>query len=173
MPDEEKILGKGSDISFDGKQWRLAPFTYDIQCEYSSWLKRRAILAVKEQLASGIIDKSEYDEKMDRVDRNITAGVYSFGGKVSVESASSQEGLKELVRLCLKRNHPEVDEKFVDRLFEEKMDEVARALRRDNSDPLSRTPPGKKTPAARSHSRMSAKSLSTNHFGSAQNRSES
>lgn len=137
--DEEKLLGMGAEIEFEGKQWRMASLTYELQAKFVAWLKRRAVDAVREQ--KSYLDPDEYAAKMDKVDQNIAAGVYGFGGEVCVKSSKSIDGLKELVRIALAKNHPEVNHEFVDRLFETKIDEAARVVKRANSGPLPPTPP--------------------------------
>lgn len=160
MADEEKVLGMGSEIEFEGKTWRMAPFTYEIQALYSAWLKKRAVMGVKEQRA--YLSDEEYNAKMDKVDQNIAAGVYGFGGEVCVKSSQSMDGLKELLYITLHKNHPDVDRAFIDRLFMDKLiqAEALAAIQRANSDPLSPRPP--KEEAANSPSEMCAPSSSTN-----------
>lgn len=140
MSDFDKSLGTGSDIEFEGRQWTMAPLTYELQAKYSAFLLKRAVSGVKMQ--KEYLTQEEFDNKMDQIDRNWTAGVYSPGSKVCSESAKSLDGLKELVRICLFKNHPEVNHEFVDRLFTEKQAEAARTLNQLNSDPLSATTQG-------------------------------
>lgn len=139
--DEEKVLGMGSEIEFEGKTWRMAPFTYEIQALFSAWLKKRAVMGVKEQRS--YLTDEEYAAKMDKVDQNIAGGVYGFGGEVCVKASQSMDGLKELLYITLHKTHPEVDRDFVERLFNDKLmnAEAMRAIQRANSDPLSPRPP--------------------------------
>lgn len=143
--DEGTVLGKGSAIEFGGKTYKFSPITYDIQAEYTTWLKRRAVEEVREQ--KSYLTPEEYERKMDRVDRNRAAGVYSFAGELCRESVHSLEGLKYLVFLTLKSNHPEVDMAFIDQMFESKeiMEQASRAIKSANSDPLGVSPPKTET----------------------------
>ncbi len=139
MADEQRLLGVGSEIEFEGKTYTMAPLTYELQAKYVAWLKKRAVMSIKEQRE--YLTDEEYKEKMDNVDRNMAAGVYGFGGKVCVDSVRSMDGLKELVRLTLAKNYPEVNHEFIDRLFETKMEEATANIKRDNANPLLGTPP--------------------------------
>lgn len=136
--DEEQVLGMGTEIEFEGRTYRMAPLTFELQAKYVAWLKRQAVEAIRQQRS--YLTEEEYDKKMDRVDRNIAAGVYGFGSDLCIQSVKGPDGLKELVRLTLGKNHPEVDHEFVDRLFETKVKEAAAALQRANADPLPETP---------------------------------
>lgn len=138
MADEEQVLGMGSEIEFEGRTYRMAPLTFELQAKYVAWLKRQAVEAVRQQRS--YLTDEEYEKKMDRVDRNIAAGVYAFGSPLCVESSKNLDGMKEIVRLTLAKNHPEVNHEFVDRLLEKQMEEAARAVKRANSDPLPETP---------------------------------
>lgn len=139
MGDVSQALGAGSSIEFEGQVYQLAPLTYALQAKYETWLERRAVEAVRRQRS--YLDDDEYQQKMTAVDRDIAAGIYSFGSKACQDASRSIHGLKELIRLSLAKNYPEVNHEFVDRLFDTKMQEAANAFMRANADPLPQAPP--------------------------------
>lgn len=145
--DDTKVFAKSAEVQFRGKSYKISPISYDLRAEFSCWLKRRAVLEIQAQLDQGWISEESYEAKMDRVDQNMAAGVYSFGGKLSLAAAKSPEGSKEILRLCLVKGNGDAKEftsEFIDEFLQEKQKEIERALKNANSLPLAEPRPTKK-----------------------------
>ncbi len=93
--------------------------------EFSPHTKRRAMSKVR-QLNQD--NPAELERQTDATRRDIAAGVFSFGSPACLLSCRSLVGIKKLLHLTINKNHPDVDEAFIDRLFDAKADEAATAM---------------------------------------------
>lgn len=142
MGDVSKVLGKGSTLEFQGKVYQVAPLTYELQAKFETWLERRAVQAV--QKLKNLYSSEEYSAALAGVNGDIASGKYSFGAPASIAAGRTMPGLKEILRITLNKNHPEVDEAFVDALWDAKEKDLAdamAAIERANPSPLPETPP--------------------------------
>jgi hypothetical protein len=131
-------LGIGPTLEFEGKHYRVSPLTWELQAKFETWLEKRALDKVRQH--RNTLPAAEYDTLLKSVMRDIAAGVYSFGGEMSVRASQSIPGAKHLLYLELNKCHPEVDEEFTDRIFQAKLEAVTQALTVANADPKASTP---------------------------------
>lgn len=132
MGDTARTLGIGPVIPFEGKDYTVSPLTFREHGKFEVWLERRARDIVRR--ATDITPEQEI-RLLNEVTRDAVAGIYSWGGEVCAMASISLHGRKELMRLALSKQHPEVDNELVDRLFEAFFAETEAAMKLANADP--------------------------------------
>jgi hypothetical protein len=134
MGEISRALGQGSSLSFQGKNYTLAPWSYDLQGEFERYLEDKAWETCRR--ASQRLSKEEADELRAQTLRDITAGVYTFGGPVSAKALQSLPHLKRLLYLMLEKKHPEVTPQLVDEMVDQNLEQVIAAVNEVNADPF-------------------------------------
>lgn len=133
-----KALGEGSEFEFEGKVYKFAPWTYGIQSSFETYLEEQAVRAAKRMAA--YLHPQEAKEVMAQVQRDITAGKYTFGSEVVSEAIFSIPHFKRLIYLMLRPSHPEVSLELVDRMVEAHLEEVMAKVAEANADPTNLPP---------------------------------
>lgn len=136
-------LGLGSELEFEGTVYKLSPWSYKIQGEFELYLQRKAVDAVRS--LRPVLSQEEYDERMDRVVRDINVGVYTFGSKEVAAAMNSLPHLKHLFLLQLKHaGQLQATSALVDKVFEAAADLAIQKMAEAVADPTRR---GKDSPA--------------------------
>ncbi len=126
-------LGVGPEFEYDGKTYRLSPWTYRIQGEFERYLEDFAMRTVRRM--KPYTTDPEYRELLASVHRDVASGFYNFGGKAASEAMGTLSHLQYLVLLCLKPGYPEVTPELVQKMFETKLEELMQKIGEANNDP--------------------------------------
>lgn len=132
-----KALGAGSEFTFRGETYRLSPWSFKIQAEFETYLEEQAVRSIRK--FQKLLPKDEYESALQRVLRDITAGVYTFGSEVVQDSLRSLPHLTHLTWLMLREAHPKLPKTLVAEMYQEQLDELMQAVSEANADPT--TPP--------------------------------
>lgn len=113
-------LGLGPEFTFEDKVYRLKPLTPVHLAMFSAWLERQAYESVERN--RGVLSADGYKVALGSVAERAATQEFAFGSEAYAKASASLEGMKYMILLSLKDNHPEADEQFVDRLFAEKLE---------------------------------------------------
>ncbi|HYE78140.1 MAG TPA: hypothetical protein VEI97_09145 [bacterium] len=135
-----KALGAGSTIEFRGETYKLSPWSYAIQSQFEEYLEDHALKVVRRLARS--LPEAEAQVLMKQTVRDVSSGVYTFGGEAVQEALKSVPHLIHLTWLMLKANHPRVPKALVEDMYREELERVLEAVTLANADPSSPTPEG-------------------------------
>jgi hypothetical protein len=135
-----KALGAGSEFTFRGETYRLSPWSFKIQGDYETYLEEQAVRSIRR--FQKIFPKDEYESALQRVLRDVTAGVYTFGSEVVQDSLRSLPHLTHLTWLMLREHHPKVTKSLVEEMYREQLEELMLAVSEANADPTVPPSPG-------------------------------
>ena len=134
-----KALGQEQEILFDGKKYRLSGMTVEGLGLWEQYLLEQAELGLERR--RHLMAPDAFLARCSQLDQDAAAGVYGFFSPVSSKAQAHLPGMKKLLWLRLKVNHPEVDDGFVQRLVEERFEELmGKARTQDAPDPNSPAP---------------------------------
>lgn len=122
------------------KVYKLSPFTLEIQALWTQYLKNRAWAEL--QAMKGLMTPEEYrDARADLINQFAT-DQYGLMSANSIRAATQAfgEGLRHLMFLRMKPNHPEVDEKTIWDVIERQAEEIKFLMDSQDAVPNS-TPP--------------------------------
>lgn len=125
-----QALGLATAIEFEGKNYAIGPLTYEVQAQFERWLEKRAMDVV--QRLKERLDDDAFGEALSRVVADISAGKYAFFSRGALEAMRSFEGFKHLLFLRMRSADPknrDLNAEFIERLLDEKLDEVQTVLR--------------------------------------------
>lgn len=147
MSESAKAVGAPGEIKFRGKTKKLGPVTIEMLGMFDAWVERLAFEAVER--SRGFIPDVQYRERLEAVIRLVAMGALQFGSVACMEAARSLAGQKYQVLLQLKAGNPsdpEIDEKYVEDLFQESQEKLLAEMQRMTvEDP---TKPAPAMPAA-------------------------
>lgn len=134
MGDINRALGGGSELEFDGKVYKLSPWTYKIQSDYERYLEREAYAALKRLRT--VMGSEEFSDQLHRLQQDIAVGAYSFGSELVAKSFTALPHLKQLVYLMMLPNHPEITREVVDKIVDKMFEEILQKVADANVDPM-------------------------------------
>ena len=127
------MLNTPTELSFEGKTYRLRHPNQDEQGEYVRWL---------EQLAYDGISRRTYQDEASLLkslrvhDQDLAAGVYDWGGEVCVRRIMTTKGLAKLVAIICRDQRMTLE--IAERLVEKESRKIAAILAsKVTSDPNS------------------------------------
>lgn len=126
-------LGSPVDLVYDGKTYKLSPWSYDIQSSYERYLEGEAVAALKR--LRPYLTEDEYREQLSETRRDVGAGLYTFGSDIVAKAIWAKPHFKHLVWLCLQKNHPEATKDLVSKMVDDQLDEVFAKMNEANADP--------------------------------------
>lgn len=133
-----KALGQPAEFQFEGKTYKLSPWTFNVLGKYESFLEDQALRKVH-RLAK-TIGPMEYQEALDRVLEKISLNQYSYGSPLFGQSFQVVDNLKRILCYSIQENHPEVGMEFTKRLLDSKEGAHLLNLMADvNKDPNEQT----------------------------------
>jgi hypothetical protein len=143
-----KALGGGATFDYKGKSYTLSAWTYEVQAEFERYLEGRAVAAA--QRLGRFLSPAQAESMMDKVLRDVAAGVYTFGTETVAQSLKSVGHLKMLTWIMLKGNHPEITKDQSDEMVDAQLGEVIDTVNRMNADPNSEgsTPEASQPPSS-------------------------
>lgn len=130
-------LAQGSNITFEGREFILAPWTYNIQAEFERYLEDYVIQVYK-RLAP-VMTPDERREELKKIRQEIAAGEYTFGSDMVAKALTSMPHLKHLLYLMLRVKQPDVTPDLVGRLVDAQQEEVMAKMAEANADPSQTT----------------------------------
>ena len=137
-------LGSDFELSFEGKSYTFSPWKYKVQALFERYLEKEAFDVVNRLSAHLTVD--ERKEMKAIVIRDVAVGTYTFGSPELMRALQSNRHAKKFIEFALKVNHPEVNEEFVDRLYDSKAGEIWDGVNavggsgsEDETDPLKGT----------------------------------
>jgi hypothetical protein len=129
-----QALGQGPGFTHEGKSYTLLPLNFERQALVENALEQRAWEQVRR--ARRFLPEDEYQEEKAGTRRDITAGVYSFGGQVCGDFLRTLPGIKVLMKVCLRGpGGMEADDETVEAILQKQLEEVAALLEQANADP--------------------------------------
>lgn len=129
MGDAMKAAGVGPEIKVGDTLYRFAPFgPLEIAKleAHLEWRARQSVLRCEPKMPPAY-----FQAALDGVTRDCAADVYGYGSDAFRAFQVSSKGIKRAVLVSLQAgngNPPEIDEEFVERLFETHPKDVAAAL---------------------------------------------
>jgi hypothetical protein len=139
MSEVARCLGDEAQIEYQGQVYKLVPWDrFGVQKEFTAWLKLQAVLALRE--LRPLLTPQEHAEHLSRLQQDVTAGVYDWGGEAWERAIGTEKGYVQIVLLDLRVSHPDVTEKTARGLIEEHGEELNAVLRWLVTDPNSRPP---------------------------------
>lgn len=141
-------LGEPALYTFDGKDYKVSPFTFEIQAHFERYLEKKALEAYHR--VSGLMSPEDAEKALRGIMADISAGAYTFGTPLVGKALEAPQHVRYAFFLCLKKNHPEgaVNQELVARMYKEDYAGMIGAMNRANADPNRPTPPGDGAPAA-------------------------
>lgn len=130
-------LAQGSNITFEGKEYVLSPWTYNIQAEFERYLEDYVIQVYK-RLAP-VMTPDERREELKRIRQEIASGEYTFGSELVAKALTSLPHLKHLLFLMLRAKQPDVTPDLVGRMVDAQHEEVMAKMAEANVDPSNGT----------------------------------
>lgn len=140
-------------VEYKGKTYKLAPMTVEIMAQWESYLEGRAWQALDR--SKNFREPADYQKAARDLEADIVAGKYGFFSEVSMEAQQGFQsggvfspGYRQMAYLRLKINHPEVDDKFIWDMTEDKAEEIMAKMRTMDTDPNPQEPVQTEAPAA-------------------------
>lgn len=133
MGEINTALGGGSEFEYEGKVYKISPWSYKIQGEFERYLEREAYQSLS-RLRS-LIGEEDYKDQLNRLNRDITGGVYSFGSDVVARALSNTKHLTYLLFLQLKPSHRDITLEKVDEMVKKQLEEIVLKMGEANADP--------------------------------------
>lgn len=130
-------LGMGTTIDFEGKTYKLSPWTYKIQGEFERYLEDHLYQVYKRM--APLMTPQERLVELGKIRQEVVSGQYTFGSEVVAQALTSLPHLTHLLYLMIRVAHPEVDKELVGRIVDAQMEEVMAKMAEANADPS--TPP--------------------------------
>src|SRR5579859_1662260 len=99
----QRALGMGSTIEFRGQEYKISPWTYQIQGEFERFMEKRAWEAVRR--AAAHMQPDEAREARAALTADIAAGEYSFGSGTVAKACANLPTLEHLIFLLRSEEH--------------------------------------------------------------------
>jgi len=128
-----KTLGQGVEFDFEGKSYKLPPWTYKIQGVYERYLEKEAVEAAK-RMAS-YLAAEQARKLLQDVNRDIAAGVYTFGGEEVRLSFDCPKHVTQLLWIMLQQEDPTIPYATAQRMVEQDIQEIFDQIAAANADP--------------------------------------
>ncbi len=132
-------LGIGIDFTFEGKAYRLSPWTYELQALYERYLEHEVVEAVKRVAVD--LSPEEGRALMKDMVKDIAHGVYTFGGEEVSRSLCSPKHITKLFHLMLLESDPTITYPLVKKMVQTDLADIMDKISLANADP---TKDGKK-----------------------------
>ncbi len=128
-----KIFGQGQEFEFEGKNYKLPPWTYKIQGFYERYLEKEAVEAAKRMAVH--LDAAQARKLLQDVNRDITAGVYTFGGEEVALSFNCIKHFTQLTYIMLQQEDPTISHATVQKIVEADVEAMMQRMDVGNADP--------------------------------------
>lgn len=138
MGDIARALGTPSEFQYQGRVYKISPWTYGILGEFEVYLQDCALRTMKRM--KKFLDTEDYAALAAKTRQEIDIGLYTFGSKRVQEALDSHIHFAYLVMLCLRENHPDVTLPWVQQLLRDEGEMIASKVAEANSDPNQKTP---------------------------------
>ena len=137
-------------IEHKGVTYKLAPLTLEVQGQWEQWLENRAWEALARRRQN--IGDYEYRQLADSLTQAITAGEYSFFSEASKKTLAGVHGLlgpglRQMLFLRLRLNHPEVSKETIWDMIEVRAEELIRKMNSQDAEAPNAEAPAAETPA--------------------------
>lgn len=146
MGQMSQALALGALFEYQGQTYRVSPWTYRIMGDFELYLQNVAIKNCRR--LRPILTEQEYEDLVHKTKKDLDIGTYTFGNPAVQEALQSAVHLRQLLLLCLQKNHPELKMEWIDKIAEEdtdKFQELMDKMNEANADPNVQTPEGTKT----------------------------
>jgi hypothetical protein len=100
------MLAEPALYSYEGKEYRVHPWTYEVQAKFERYLEKYALDAYHRQ--APYLSSEDAEKALSGVMRDIAAGCFTFGSETVGKALSTPVHVKYLWFLCVKKHHPEV-----------------------------------------------------------------
>lgn len=138
MGDVANHLAEPALYTFKAKEYRVSPWTYEVQGKFERYLEKAALDAYHK--AAPHLSTEDAEKALASIMRDVAAGVYTFGGEAVGKALSSPHHVRYLWFLCLKKNHPEVTREETDLMIKEDYPGVIRAMNMANGGATKKDP---------------------------------
>jgi hypothetical protein len=135
-----QLLEVEESLVHDGKTYKLAPLTLEMQAQFEQWLEDRAWKSLERQRSG--LSAQEYEVRAGKLQRDIAADLYGFFSECSHNALSQPfgKGNRQLMFLRLKANHPDADAALVWDIIEKNAVELLTKMQKMDHDPNSQAP---------------------------------
>lgn len=130
-----RSLGTPKTFEFEGKSYKISPWTYDILARFEDYLETDALRNMKKMRP--YLTDEEYKDLAHKTRQDLDSDRYTFGGEAIKEQLKSTSHLKVLTLFCLQIEHPQLDLNFFKEVEKEpeKFQELIELMFEANADP--------------------------------------
>lgn len=118
------------------KEWRVHPWTFEIQAAFEKWLERHAIDSYRR--VAQHLSQEEADKALSSLLRDIAAGALGFGGEFAQKTLSAPVHVKRMFFLCIRKNHTDATPELVEEMAKDDYGGMIQAMNLANTDPNKR-----------------------------------
>lgn len=105
-------------FDFRGTVYRFAPFdTVEVVAKFEGWILEQAWHHLRR--SKDFLDRTEYQEQVEGMRRDITAGLYTWGGPIRERVLHTAAGQKQLVLYMLQAEQPNVTMPLVETIWKD------------------------------------------------------
>lgn len=127
------VLGQPLEFEYNGQPYKMAPLNYEVQGLYERYMEKEATLAAERQ--ASWLPKDKGDRLLTQVNRDIAAGLYTFGGEEIARSLVCTKHFTQLLYLLIQYEMPQVSYNTVKQMVTENMDLMIQHFNVANADP--------------------------------------
>jgi hypothetical protein len=138
MGEAAQALGVGHSIVFEGKTYTISPFNMDMAAMFEVWLEDEAYRKV--EIRKPFLAPDEYERRHKQVGELVASMAFSFGSEGFQKAMESLPGKKQMFLYMLMPNHPDISKEFVDRMFNQNLNEIIARLMAMNTSPKDEAP---------------------------------
>lgn len=113
------LLGVGSELTFEGKQYAMRRPSLVEQAKFSQWLRDRA----KEEAGRGDVPEETREGLYRAAIRDVAEGYYDVDGPGYVVALQRPSGLAKMLHIIFQTDHPGTTEEQVQRMMEDGLKE--------------------------------------------------
>jgi len=139
------ILGEPSLYTFDGKEYKVSPWTFEIQAAFERYLEKQAYDAYEK--SKRYLSQDEAASVLQGIIRDVALGKYTFGTDEVSRALSSPIHVRYMFYLCLRVYDRSVTHELVKKIALADYAGMIAAMNLANAGPNQRGPVEKETPA--------------------------
>lgn len=135
-----QLLEVEETIPHNGKEYKLAPLTLEIQAQLEQWLEGRAWDALERQRPR--LTQQEYELRAGKLQRDIAADLYGFFSECCQNALANSlgKGSRHLMYLRIKANHSDASEALVWDIVEKNVTDIVKKMQKMDHDPNLQAP---------------------------------
>lgn len=128
-----QALAQGSEYSYGGRVYGLAPFDFDLRGAFEQYLERLAFETYAK--VNRRVDPEAGDRLLLGLTLKLNEGYYSWGSEGVGNALKTPRHIKYAIFLQVKRKHPEVSQDLIEEMARADWEGLMRASNQANADP--------------------------------------